>query len=72
MRVGSVIVDLAAEAGGNVEGTGKEKITTTENGVRLIGYTDLASRLPSTASNLFGNNVAKFILSVGPQTNPKA
>ena len=72
MRDGSVIVDLAAEAGGNVEGTVKDKITTTANGVRLIGYTDLASRLPSTASNLFGNNVAKFILSVGPQTNPKA
>lgn len=68
MRSGSVIVDLAAENGGNVEGTVKDQVVTTANGVTCIGYTDLASRLPATASNLFGNNVAKFILSVGPQT----
>ena len=69
MRRGSVIVDLAAENGGNVEGTQKDKVVTTPNGVTCIGYTDLASRLPATASNLFGNNVAKFLLSVGPQTS---
>ena len=40
----------------------------TANGVTMIGYTDLTSRLPSTATSLFGNNVAKFVLSVGPQT----
>jgi len=68
MRRGSVIVDLAAENGGNVEGTVKDKVVVTENGVSLVGYTDLASRLPDTASSLFGNNVAKFLLSVGPQT----
>ena len=33
-------------------------------GVSCIGYTDLVSRLPTTSSNLFGNNVAKFILSI--------
>ena len=68
MRRGSVIVDLAAENGGNVESTTKGKVITTPNGVTVIGYTNLASRLPSTASALFGNNVAKFLLSVGPTT----
>ena len=68
MRRGSVIVDLAAENGGNVESTEKGKVITTPNGVTVIGYTNLASRLPATASTLFGNNVAKFLLSVGPTT----
>ena len=68
MRRGSVIVDLAAENGGNVESTTKGKVITTPNGVTVIGYTNLASRLPSTASALFGNNVAKFLLSAGPTT----
>jgi len=68
MRRGSVVVDLAAENGGNVEPTQKDQVVTTENGVIVIGYTNLASRLPGTASALFGNNVAKFLLSVGPTT----
>ena len=68
MRRGSVMVDLAAENGGNIEGTVKDQATVTANGVTILGYTDLVSRLPTTASNLFGNNVAKFLLSVGPQT----
>ena len=68
MRRGSVMVDLAAENGGNIEGTVKDKATVTANGVTILGYTDLVSRLPTTASNLFGNNAAKFLLSVGPQT----
>eukprot|EP00316_Scyphosphaera_apsteinii_P000347 CAMPEP_0119336456 /NCGR_PEP_ID=MMETSP1333-20130426/91884_1 /TAXON_ID=418940 /ORGANISM="Scyphosphaera apsteinii, Strain RCC1455" /LENGTH=1063 /DNA_ID=CAMNT_0007347267 /DNA_START=8 /DNA_END=3199 /DNA_ORIENTATION=+ len=68
MRRGSVIVDLAAENGGNVEGTRKDEVVVTPNGVTCIGFTDLSSRLPSTASALFGNNVANFLLSVGPQT----
>jgi len=68
MRRGSVMVDLAAENGGNIEGTVKDKATVTANGVTILGYTDLVSRLPTTASNLFGNNAAKFLLSIGPQT----
>ena len=68
MRRGSVMVDLAAENGGNIEGTVKDQATVTANGVTILGYTDLVSRLSTTASNLFGNNVAKFLLSVGPQT----
>ena len=70
MKPGSVCVDLAAANGGNVAQTQAEKIITTSNsnGVKIIGYTDMNSRLPTTSSNLFANNVAKFILSIGPQT----
>ena len=68
MKPGSVCVDLAAANGGNVAQTRPNEIVTTDNGVKIIGYTDLPSRLATTASNLFANNVAKFILSIGPQT----
>ena len=68
MKAGSVCVDLAAANGGNVAQTKPDEIVTTDNGVKIIGYTDLPSRLASTASNLFANNIAKFILSIGPQT----
>jgi H+-translocating NAD(P) transhydrogenase len=68
MKPGSVCVDLAAANGGNVASTKADEVITTPNGVTIVGYTDLPSRLPTTASNLFANNVAKFLLSIGPQT----
>jgi NAD(P) transhydrogenase len=68
MKAGSVIVDLAAANGGNVAQTVPDEVITTSNGVTIVGYTDLPSRLASTSSTLFGTNVAKFILSIGPQT----
>lgn len=68
MKAGSVCVDLAAENGGNVAQTKPNEIVTTTNGVKIVGYTDLPSRLASTASSLFANNIAKFILSIGPQS----
>jgi len=68
MKPGSVLVDLAAANGGNVAQTEANKVIKTANGVTIIGYTDLPSRLASTSSTLFGNNVAKFLLSIGPQT----
>jgi NAD(P) transhydrogenase len=68
MKPGSVCVDLAAASGGNVAQTRPDEVVTTSNGVKIVGYTDLPSRLAATASNLFANNVAKFILSIGPQT----
>lgn len=68
MKPGSVCVDLAAANGGNVAQTRPDEVITTSNGVKIVGYTDLPSRLAATASNLFANNVAKFILSIGPQT----
>jgi NAD(P) transhydrogenase len=68
MKRGSVCVDLAASNGGNVAQTRPDEIRETLNGVTIVGWTDLPSRLPTTASTLFANNVAKFLLSIGPQT----
>jgi NAD(P) transhydrogenase len=67
MKPGSVVVDLAAEAGGNCEVCKPGEIYN-HNGVNIIGYTDLPSRLPTQSSTLFGNNVQKFMFSMGPQT----
>lgn len=66
MKPGSVVVDLAAEAGGNIETTrpGEKYVY---NGVTHIGYTDLPSRLASQASSLYANNISKFLLSIGSQ-----
>ena len=52
MKPGSVCVDLAAANGGNVAMTVPDEVFTTPNGVKIVGYTDLPSRLASTASNL--------------------
>jgi len=68
MKAGSVTVDLAAEAGGNIETTIKDSRIVTENGVTCLGYTDLPSRLPTTSSSLYSNNISKFLLSIGPQS----
>jgi NAD(P) transhydrogenase len=68
MKSGSVTVDLAAEAGGNVETTVRDELVVTDNGVTCIGYTDLPSRLPTTSSTLYANNISKLLLSAGPQT----
>ncbi|KAJ7446832.1 PNTB-domain-containing protein, partial [Mycena galericulata] len=64
MKQGSVIVDLAAEAGGNCEATRPGELYV-KDGVTLIGYTDLPSRLPTQSSTLYSNNVTKFLLSMG-------
>ncbi|KAF8798089.1 PNTB-domain-containing protein, partial [Phlegmacium glaucopus] len=64
MKQGSVIVDLAAEAGGNCEGTRPGELSV-QSGVTIIGYTDLPSRLPTQSSTLYSNNITKFLLSMG-------
>jgi H+-translocating NAD(P) transhydrogenase len=69
MKNGSVTVDLAAEAGGNIETTVRDARIVTPNGVTCLGYTDLPSRLSTTASTLYANNISKFLLSAGPQTS---
>ncbi len=61
MKNGSVIVDLAAEAGGNVEGTVKDQATVTANGVTILGYTNMSSRLGRDASSLFAKNILNFV-----------
>lgn len=68
MKAGSVTVDLAAETGGNIETTVKDQRFVTDNGVICLGYTDLVSRLPTTSSSLYGNNISKFLCSIGPFT----
>ncbi|MEV4561724.1 Re/Si-specific NAD(P)(+) transhydrogenase subunit alpha [Kitasatospora sp. NPDC049285] len=66
MKPGSVIVDMAAAQGGNVAGTVAGRTVVTSNGVTLIGYTDLASRLPAQASQLFGTNLVNLLKLLTP------
>ena len=61
MKSGSVIVDLAAAAGGNAALTVKDEIFETENGVKIIGYTDLPSRLPTQSSQLYATNLVNLM-----------
>uniref|UniRef100_A0A0N5ALZ8 NAD(P) transhydrogenase, mitochondrial n=1 Tax=Syphacia muris TaxID=451379 RepID=A0A0N5ALZ8_9BILA len=69
MKPGSVLVDLAAEAGGNIETTKPGELYTDSNGVVHIGYIDLPSRLPTQSSTLYANNITKFLLSMGDKEN---
>ena len=64
LKPGSVVVDLAAEAGGNCELT-KPGESTTAHDVTIIGYTDLTSRLPKHASQFFGTNLAHLLDEMG-------
>nr|WP_245594358.1 Re/Si-specific NAD(P)(+) transhydrogenase subunit alpha [Actinospica robiniae] len=66
MRSGSVIVDMAAAQGGNVEGTRAGEVVVTGNGVTIIGYTDLAGRLPAQASQLYGTNLVNLMKLLTP------
>ncbi len=66
MKAGSVIVDMAAANGGNVEGTVKGEAIVTDNGVTIIGYTDLAGRLPAQASQLYGTNLVNLMKLMTP------
>lgn len=61
MTPGSVVVDLAAQNGGNCEYTVPGEIFTTPNGVKVIGYTDLAGRLPTQSSQLYGTNLVNLL-----------
>ncbi|SCC23148.1 NAD(P) transhydrogenase subunit alpha [Kosakonia oryzendophytica] len=61
MKPGSVIVDLAAQNGGNCEYTVPNEISTTANGVKIIGYTDLPGRLPTQSSQLYGTNLVNLL-----------
>ncbi|MBE8595074.1 Re/Si-specific NAD(P)(+) transhydrogenase subunit alpha [Xenorhabdus sp. BG5] len=61
MKPGSVIVDLAAQNGGNCEYTQANQLVVTANGVKIIGYTDLPSRLPTQSSQLYGSNLVNLL-----------
>ncbi len=66
MRPGSIIVDMAAAQGGNVEGSVAGEKITTPGGVTIIGYTDLAGRLPAQASQLYGTNLVNLLKLLTP------
>jgi proton-translocating NAD(P)+ transhydrogenase subunit alpha len=66
MAPGSVIVDMAAGQGGNVAGSVADEVVVTEGGVSIIGYTDLANRLPAQASQLYGTNVVNLMKLLTP------
>ncbi len=67
MKPGSVIVDLAAANGGNVAGTVKGERAVTDNGVTILGYTDLPGRLPTQASQLYGQNLVNLMKLLTPE-----
>ncbi len=67
MKPGSVIVDMAAAQGGNVEGTVAGEAVVTDNGVTILGYTDLPGRLPTQASQLYGTNLVNLMKLLTPE-----
>lgn len=67
MRPGSVIVDLAASGGGNCELTVPGEKVVTANGVTILGYTDLTSRMARHTSQLFGTNVVNLLRLLTPE-----
>jgi len=67
MKPGSVIVDLAAEQGGNAEGTVKDEKVVTDNGVTIIGYTDFASRMAAQSSSLYATNIRHMMTDLTPE-----
>lgn len=70
MPPGSVTVDLAAASGGNVETTVSGKVVQ-HGGVTCVGYTNMESRMATTASYLFGGNVSNFLLSMQDKATKK-
>ncbi|MCV6595111.1 MAG: Re/Si-specific NAD(P)(+) transhydrogenase subunit alpha [Silicimonas sp.] len=67
MKPGSVIVDLAAERGGNCELTEKDKKIVTDNGVTIVGYTDFPSRMATQSSLLYSTNIRHMMSDLTPE-----
>ncbi|MBI6630130.1 Re/Si-specific NAD(P)(+) transhydrogenase subunit alpha [Pontibaca salina] len=67
MKPGSVIVDLAAERGGNCKLTVMDEKIVSENGVTIIGYTDFASRMATQSSTLYANNIRHMLADLTPE-----
>ena len=61
MKSGSVIVDLAAEAGGNCAATEPGGVATTANGVKVLGWTNWPGRIPVASSTLYARNLLTFL-----------
>ncbi|MCL2542860.1 MAG: Re/Si-specific NAD(P)(+) transhydrogenase subunit alpha [Nocardioidaceae bacterium] len=66
MKGGSVIVDMAAANGGNAAGTVADQKVVTDNGITILGYTDLAGRLAAQTSQLYGTNIVNLLKLVTP------
>lgn len=66
MKSGSVIVDLAAATGGNCELTKPGELSVTDNGVKIIGYTDMANRLAGQSSQLYATNLVNLTKLLSP------
>lgn len=66
MKPGSVIVDLAAERGGNCKLTKMDEKIVTENGVTIIGYTDFPSRMAAQSSTLYATNIRHMMTDLTP------
>ena len=72
MKPGSVIVDMgASEPGGNCELSRPDEVVVTDNGVTIIGYTDLSRRMPSQSSQLFGQNIVNLMKLATPGKDGK-
>jgi NAD(P) transhydrogenase subunit alpha len=71
MKPGSVIVDLAAEKGGNCKLTVMDEKIVTENGVTIIGYTDFPSRMAAQSSTLYATNVRHLLTDLTPDKDGK-
>jgi NAD(P) transhydrogenase subunit alpha len=61
MKPGSVLVDLAVERGGNVEGARPGEVVETDGGIKIVGYTNVAGRVAASASGLYARNLFSFI-----------
>jgi H+-translocating NAD(P) transhydrogenase subunit alpha len=67
MKPGSVVVDLAAERGGNCDLTVPDQKVVSENGVTIVGYTDYPSRMAAQASTLYSNNIRHMLTDLTPK-----
>ncbi len=61
MKPGSVLIDLAIDNGGNVEGAKPGEVVTTANGAQIVGWTNMAGRIPADASALYARNLSAFV-----------
>ena len=72
MKAGSVLIDMAAGTGGNVEGSVPNETITTDNGVRIVGAANIPSQLAAQSSDLYANNLVNFITTLIAPTGDDA
>ena len=72
MKAGSVLIDMAAGTGGNVEGSVADQTITTDNGVRIVGAANIPSQLAAQSSDLYANNLVNFITTLIAQAKEGA